>query len=109
MSNQTSSEMIREIWASSGMSYCELSKLTNITENTLACWISGRRNPPLYVVDYVKMKLALASTNTNESIIRNLSTDDLADLLEFVSNNGFGKRTAYEFLEGTDLKERYRV
>jgi len=109
MTNQTSSEMIREIWASSGLSYCELSKIVGIAENTLACWISGRRNPPHYVVEYVKMKLALSSLNTNEDIIRNLSKNDLADLLELVSTNGFGKRTALEFLEGTDLRERYRV
>lgn len=39
------SERVRDAWKKSGLSYRELSALTKIPQNTLACYITGKRNP----------------------------------------------------------------
>ena len=103
---RTASEEIREIWASSGMTYKEISKITGIKENSLACWITGRRNPPEYVVEYLRLKLKTAVIKNNADYIRQLNNNDLANLLELVRSFGFGDKTASQFLEDADLIER---
>lgn len=57
MNEKKNSEKVRQLYIMSGLTYEELSKLTGIRQNTLACWITGRRNPPDYVVDLIRAKI----------------------------------------------------
>ncbi len=57
MNDKKNCEKVRQIYIMSGLTYEKLSKLTGISQNTLACWITGRRNPPDYVVDLIRAKI----------------------------------------------------
>lgn len=57
MNDMKNSERVRQMYVMSGLTYAQLSELTDIKQNTLACWITGRRNPPDYVVEFIRDKL----------------------------------------------------
>ena len=48
---------VRILWAKSGLTYEQLARLTGIKINTLANWITERKNPPDYVVEFIRMKI----------------------------------------------------
>ena len=48
---------IRELYLKSGYSYTEFSRITGISYGTVAGWLTGKRNPPDYVVEAVKVRL----------------------------------------------------
>lgn len=51
-------EIIRQIYIMSGLTQKQLSQITGIKMNTIACWVAGRRNPPDYTVDLFRAKIA---------------------------------------------------
>lgn len=110
--NSTTSEEIRQIWAKSGYTYNELSVITGISENTLASWITTnekrQKNPPPYIVDYVRMKVDLSKVKNNADVIRRLSDKELAEFIIDILEKGI-EGTAYDFVKGTNLLRKYKV
>ena len=55
------SKKIRKIYERAkkkgNLTYETLAALLGVKENTLACWITGRRNPPDYVVQSIEQKV----------------------------------------------------
>lgn len=50
-------EVIRFIYEKSHLTYNEISKLTDVKKDTLAGWITRRRNPPSYTARMIFEKL----------------------------------------------------
>ncbi|MEE5992304.1 MAG: helix-turn-helix transcriptional regulator [Oscillospiraceae bacterium] len=66
----SNAQKIRRIYQESGLTYDEMSEITKIKRNTLACWISLRRNPPNHALELIKMKmngLKMISSEENEN------------------------------------------
>ena len=73
------SSKVKQIYEMSGLTYEQLSGLTRISENTLACWITGRRNPPDYVVSYLLQKVENFLDGGGEYINVQASRDDFVE------------------------------
>lgn len=50
-------DKIREIYVRNGLTYKKMSEITGIRQNTIACWVTGRRNPPDYTLKFVRAKI----------------------------------------------------
>ena len=72
MGNSGTSGIIRYLYACSNLTYEEISKLTDIKVNTLANWITGRRNPPLYVTKNVYIKIKKFLSPDEQRIAENM-------------------------------------
>lgn len=59
--NIEAAKRIRELWEdvkkTHGVTYDQLAKITGVSRNTLASWISLKRCPPDYVVNLIEIKL----------------------------------------------------
>ena len=55
--NSANAQTIRDLYKESGLSYEELSVLTGIKKNTLAQWITLRKSPPDYCVEFVRERV----------------------------------------------------
>lgn len=54
------SDVIRNIYYLTGLTYKEITSKVGIKRNTFANWLMGRRNPPYIVVDYICDKLDIS-------------------------------------------------
>lgn len=48
---------IKELRKKQGITQAELASITNIPLDTIRSWEQGRRTPPGYVADYIRVKL----------------------------------------------------
>ncbi|MCM1223041.1 MAG: helix-turn-helix domain-containing protein [Lachnospiraceae bacterium] len=59
-------DKIREIYIRNGLTYKKMSEITGIRQNTIACWVTGRRNPPDHTVEFVRAKVNCYIRNKRE-------------------------------------------
>lgn len=57
MDGRRNCDKIREIYITSGLTYEKMSEITGIKHNTIACWCTGRRNPPDHTLKFVRAKI----------------------------------------------------
>ena len=65
---KNNSQIIRDLYLESGMSYSQLSKATGIKYNTLTSWLIGRRNPPDYAVELLRKKIVKVAKNHKKQL-----------------------------------------
>lgn len=81
------SDRVREIYERSGLTYDELSALTGIKPNTLACYLSGRRNPNDIVVSVIEEKVNSFLNGGGEYINKSAYRDNFAEAVYDIIQN----------------------
>lgn len=75
MGEKKNSERIRKAYEECGLTYKSLASLTGLKVNSLACWITARRNPPDYVADMIVEKVRNFMNGGGEYINKKQSRD----------------------------------
>ncbi len=66
--NINNSDMVRDVYKKSGLTYDEISRLCNIKRNTIACYITGQRSPDDITCNYIIEKISGYIYNIEEYI-----------------------------------------
>lgn len=89
MEDRKNCERVRDAYVRSGLSYQEIAELTGLKENSLACWITGRRNPTDFVANYIEEKVSNylkgGGEYINKSEYRDIFAEKVYHILETVS------------------------
>lgn len=62
------SERVKQAYEKSNLTYDELAKLTGVKRNSLACWITGRRNPSDIITSLIEEKVSVYLNGGGEYI-----------------------------------------
>lgn len=87
MNEKTNHERVREAYVKSGLSYSRLAKLTGFKENSLACWITGRRTPTDVVTNLIEEKVSNYLKGEGEYINKSEYRDKFAEAVYEVFEN----------------------
>lgn len=83
INNDVTDNKVRDLYLSTGLSYAEIAKITNIKYNTISVWITGKRKVPTYKYNY--MVYAINNYNRrnecNGDVIRNMTNQQLSSFL----------------------------
>jgi transcriptional regulator with XRE-family HTH domain len=75
MSRERNIERIRRAYERSGLSYVALARLTGLKYNSIACWVTGKRNPSDIVTNLVEEKVDVFLNGGAEYINKDLQRD----------------------------------
>lgn len=79
------SERVKIAYEKSGLTYDALAKLIGVKRNSLACWITGRRNPSDIITSLIEEKVSVYLNGGGEYInkdeCRNSFAEDVCDVL----------------------------
>lgn len=79
MKEKKNCDRVREAYIRSGLSYPKLAKLIGVKENSLACWITGRRNPTDVVTNLIEEKVSNYLKGGGEYINKSEYMDTFAE------------------------------
>ena len=89
MEDRKNCKRVRDAYVRSGLSYQELAELTGLKENSLACWITGRRNPTDVVANFIEEKVSNylkgGGEYINKSEYRDIFAEKVYSVFETVS------------------------
>lgn len=69
-------QRVREAYQQSGLTYDELAELTGLKRNSLACWITGRRNPNNVITNLIEEKVSTFLKGGGEYINKTMYHDE---------------------------------
>lgn len=88
-------EKVRELYQQSGLTYMEISRITGIKQNTLACYFTGRRVPSDKTVQLIQQKINCyferGTEYVNKQAQRNRFIDGIYKILTELSPKEYGK------------------
>lgn len=96
------SERVKRAYEKSGLTYDALARLVGVKRNSLACWITGRRNPSDIVASLIEEKVSVYLNGGGEYINKSECRDKFAENVYDVFSNVPPKDRAKEIINAFD-------
>ena len=94
---------VKEMRAKTGLSQAQFAKLLGIPKRTIENWESGRRTPPVYVLEMLQRAITHFRPRTEEQVLSEpLTVVDLKHMCDALIKEGRGENLVY-LSDGTNL------
>lgn len=96
------SERVRNAYKKSGLSYTGLAKLTGLKRNSIACWITGKRNPNDVVTDFIEEKVSAYLCGGGEYINKALRRREFSETINGILSDVPAEKQSEEIMNAYD-------
>ena len=102
MAEKKNSKRVRAAWARSGLTYDELAELTGQKRNSIACWITGQRNPSDVTTAMIEEKVSTFLNGGGEYINKTTYRDEFAESVRLILNSVSLEQQCDEIMKAFD-------